>query len=218
MIEELNGPILPPKSGKKPKQLVILLHGYGADGSNLIGLGAEWADNLPDAEFIAPNAPYQCEMNPFGYQWFSLRDLTPEVIFNFLKEVVPVLNSFIDSELKKRNLTEKDLVLVGFSQGTMMSLYTAPRRENCCAGIIGYSGRLFGEENLKDECKSKPPITLIHGEADDVVPFESMVLAKNALVAEGFSIETHARPNLPHSIDMEGIKIGQKFLEKVFKN
>ncbi|MHA1538957.1 MAG: alpha/beta hydrolase [Alphaproteobacteria bacterium] len=217
MINELKGPVLSPKSGKKAKQLVILLHGYGADGANLIGLGAEWADALPDAEFIAPNAPYTCEMSPFGYQWFSLVDRTPAVIFDFLKEVVPVLDRFINAELKKRDLTEKDLALVGFSQGTMMSLYVAPRRENCCAGILGYSGRLFGEENLTAEGKSKPPIMLIHGEADDVVPFASMAHAEAELTEKGFSVETHARPNLPHSIDQEGVQLGEAFLKEIFK-
>ena len=213
MTNQLMGPVLPPLTGEKPKQLVVLLHGYGADGANLIGLGFEWQHALPNAEFVAPNAPVPCEMGGPGFQWFSLMERTPEKYLQGIQEAHPILDEYIDLELKKRDLTDKDLCLVGFSQGTMMSLYTAPRRQNACAGIVGFSGRLFGEDGLAD-ATAKPPVRLIHGEMDDVVPFDSMAHAEKSLRENGFDVDGFGRPNLPHSIDNKGVELAETFLKK----
>ncbi len=215
MTNQLTGPALPPLSGNKPKQLVVILHGYGADGANLIGLGFEWQQDLPDAEFLAPNAHQFCEMGGGGYQWFSLMERSRENYLRGAKAAAPILDAYLDEELKKRDLSDKDLALVGFSQGTMMSLYNAPRRQNACAGVLGYSGRLLGEDTLKDT-SARPPVRLVHGEADDVVPFESMAHAESHLSNAGFSVDSFGRPGLPHSIDDKGIKLGREFLKSVF--
>src|SRR5947208_8561128 len=123
MLMSLSGPTRPPVAGGKPRQLVILLHGLGADGNDLIGLAPVLARLLPDAEFVSPNAPFPCDMAPYGYQWFSLQDRSPEAILGGVRASAPILDAFIDDLLAARGLEEKDLALVGFSQGTMMSLY-----------------------------------------------------------------------------------------------
>src|SRR3954451_3293353 len=129
MIMALSGPSRPPLSGGKPRRLVILLHGLGADGNDLIGLQQYWGRVVPDAEFISPNAPFPCDMAPYGYQWFSVQDRTPEAVLAGVRAAAPSLDAFIDEELSKRGLTESDAALVGFSQGTMMSLYVGLRRQ-----------------------------------------------------------------------------------------
>ena len=208
----LNGPYLPPVSGEKPKSAVIILHGYGADGENLIDIASFMAPHFPDTYFVAPNAPHTCEMGGGGYQWFSLLDRDPEVMHDGVKTVHPTIDQFIDEVLAETGLTEDKLVLMGFSQGTMSSLHIGPRREKELAAIVGFSGALLAPE-LLNETKAKPPICLIHGEWDDVVPFAAMGMAENALKANEFSIETHARPGLPHSIDPGGIDIAIEFLK-----
>jgi phospholipase/carboxylesterase len=174
MLMALSGPSRPPVAGGAPRRLVILLHGLGADGNDLIGLQQYWGRLVPDAEFISPNAPFPCDMAPYGYQWFSVQDRSPPTVLAGVRASAPSLDAFIDEELQKRGLTEGDLALVGFSQGTMMSLYVGLRRERQLAGIIGYSGRLIGAQLLADELRSRPPVLLAHGSDDPVVPFQSM--------------------------------------------
>lgn len=212
----LSGPSFSPKSGEKPKQLVVLLHGLGADGNDLISLAPMLAEYLPDAEFISPDAPEPCDMAPFGRQWFSLQDWSSESMLAGVRKAEPVLNAWLDEELEKRGLDESKLAVLGFSQGTMTALHALPRRAKACAGIAGFSGALMGADLLGKEAKSKPPICLVHGEEDMVVPFETMAAAEKALKGAGFSVEAHARPGLPHGIDPEGIDAAGKFLKRTF--
>ena len=170
MMPALSGPSRPPASGGKPRRLVILLHGLGADGNDLIGLAPYWARLLPTAEFVSPNAPFPCDIAPYGYQWFSSQDRTPGAALAGVRAAAPILDAFIDESLKERGLGEDDLALVGFSQGTMMSLYVGLRRSRPVAGIVGFSGRLLAPELLADERRSRPRVLLVHGTNDPLVP------------------------------------------------
>lgn len=211
----LSGPSHPPHSGGTPKRLVILLHGLGADGNDLIGLAPYWAPLLPDAEFVSPNAPFPCDMAPFGYQWMSARDPSPEARLAGARAAAAILNDFIDESLEARGLTESELALVGFSQGTMMSLYVGPRRERQLAGIVGFSGRLIAPQLLAEEIRSRPPVLLAHGTDDPMVPYTSMAEAESALKAAGVSVETLTCPGIGHSIDGPGLQAGGAFLQRV---
>jgi len=213
----LDGPSVAPQSGGKPKQLVVLLHGYGSNGDDLISLAPYWADLLPEAEFVSPNAPFPCEGNPYGgYQWFGLGDRNPEMLRGGTRAAATILDAYLDAVLKARGLDESKLALVGFSQGTMMALHVGPRRALAPAAILGFSGALVAAESLAAELKSKPPVLLVHGMADPVVPFAAMDAAATALKALGIPVETIARPGLPHSIDQDGLSRGGGFLHKHF--
>ncbi|MGK9170981.1 prolyl oligopeptidase family serine peptidase [Inquilinus limosus] len=213
-MRPLFGPRLAPASGRAPKALIVLLHGVGADGQDLIGLAPYWAQQLPEAEFLAPDGPEPCDMAPFGRQWFSLQDRTASVMETGLQVTVPVLNGFLDQALAERGLTDADLALVGFSQGTMTSLYTALRRPRPCAAVIGYSGALLGASTLARDIRSRPPVLLVHGEEDPVVPFAAMAAAAQALQGAGVAVETLARPGLGHGIDPEGLAAGLAALRR----
>lgn len=201
-----------PASGGKAKQLVILLHGWGADGYNLIDLAEMFAPALPDAHFIAPNAPFVCEANPYGFQWFSLMDRSPENLLSGIRKASDILNEFIDEQLAATGAQQ--LALVGFSQGTMTALHLALRRTPEIAAVVGFSGSLIAPEILPQEIAARPPVCLIHGSADDVVPYASLALATENLEANGVSVTPHTRPFLGHSIDMEGIEIAKEFLRE----
>lgn len=210
----LQGPELSPESGVV-KRLVIFLHGVGADGNDLLSLGDMM--DLPDTQFASPHAPFQFDMAPFGYQWFSLMDRNPDRLVEGIQIATPILNAYIDAQIAKYNLTAADVALVGFSQGSMMSLYAAPRRAEPLAGIVAISGALRGSELLANDIKSRPPVCLIHGTQDEVVPFQAMGLAEEVLKANDVPVEAHARPGLGHGIDGEALEITQAFLKKVFK-
>jgi phospholipase/carboxylesterase len=213
MMMTLSGPTQPPAAGGKPKKLVLLLHGLGADGNDLIGLAPYWGQLLPEAEFVAPNGPCPCDMGPYGYQWFSLQDRSPENILAGVRAAAPILDGFIDDLLAARGLAERDLALVGFSQGTMMSLYVGLRRAEPVAGILGFSGALIGAESLPQEIRSQPKTLLIHGDADQVVPFGALAAAKRGLEAAGGPTETLVCPGLGHGIDEAGLQRGGQFLK-----
>jgi phospholipase/carboxylesterase len=215
MLMALSGPSRPPLAGGKPRRLVILLHGLGADGNDLIGLQQYWGRLVPDAEFISPNAPFPCDMAGYGYQWFSVQDRSPPAVLAGVRAAAPSLDAYIDEELQQRGLTEADTALVGFSQGTMMSLFVGLRRERQLAGILGYSGRLIAADLLAGELRSRPPVLLVHGTEDPLVPFESMAQAETALKAAGVPVETLACPGIEHSIDPEGLQRGGRFLREV---
>jgi phospholipase/carboxylesterase len=215
MLMALSGPTRPPVGGGKPRRLVILLHGLGADGNDLIGLQQYWGRLVPDAEFVSPNAPFPCDMAGFGYQWFSVQDRTPMAVLAGVRAAAPILDAYIDEELQKRGLTESDAALVGFSQGTMMSLFVGLRRERQLAGILGYSGRLIAADLLAGELRSRPPVLLVHGTEDPMVPFESLALAEAALKGAGVPVETLACPGVEHAIDPEGLQRGGGFLREV---
>ena len=216
-MKELNGPIIAPKSGKA-RQLVIFLHGYGSNGSDLISIGEEWAPGLPDTAFVSPNAPDPCDEWPIGYQWFSIRAIDRDAIERGrqIENVAPVLNGFIDQQLEKWNVTEDRLAVVGFSQGAMMAMYTMPRRRNPCAAVIGYSGMLINAEGLREKGIVKPRILAIHGDADDVVPPSCLYGVNEGFEAAGFNVETIMRPGLEHGIDQFGLRYGMEFLQKAF--
>jgi len=215
MMPRLSGPSRPPASGGKPRRLVILLHGLGADGNDLIGLAPYWARLLPDAEFLSPNAPFPCDMAPYGYQWFSSQDRSPEAVLGGVRAAAPILDAFIDEALEQRGLGSAELALVGFSQGTMMSLFVGLRRAEPVAGIVGFSGRLLAPELLASELRSRPPILLVHGTEDPLVPYSSLAAAETTLKAAGVPVETVTSFGIGHSIDDQGLRRGGQFLKKV---
>jgi phospholipase/carboxylesterase len=212
MTTELHGPGLKPANGKKPASLVVLLHGVGADGNDLISLAPYWAPLLPETEFLSPDGPQPCDMAPFGRQWFSLQDRSPEAILAGVQATAPILDAFLDAALQARGLDDGKLALVGFSQGTMMSLYVGLRRARACAAIVGYSGALVGPQLLAAEIRSKPKTLLVHGDADPVVSFTAMGAAQKTLAAAGVPVETLVCPGMGHSIDEAGLKRGGEFL------
>ncbi|MBI1206977.1 MAG: phospholipase [Azospirillum sp.] len=208
----LQGPRHLPRSGRPPRHLVVLLHGLGADGNDLIGLAPGWARSLPEAEFLSPHAPFPCDMAPFGRQWFSLKDYNPFRMFDEIRAVAPLLDDFLDQALAERGLGDHQLALVGFSQGTMMALHAAPRRARACAAVLGYSGALLRADQLVQEARVRPPVLLIHGDSDEVVPFEAMAAAELGLREAGIPVQTVGRPGLGHGIDPEGMALGEAFL------
>ena len=210
---KLNGPVFNAISGKAPTSAVIFLHGLGSNGDDLISLAPIMAEYLPDTVFISPNGAFPFDMAGFGYQWFSLADRDPQTMLDGVRTVEPIVNEFIDDVLAQYNLEDAQLALVGFSQGTMTALHVAPRREFSLAGVVGFSGALLEPDLLISEVVSKPDVCLVHGTDDDVVIFDAMQAAVTCLQANGFSVEAHARPKLPHSIDMEGIQFAVKFLK-----
>ena len=211
----LTGPEQAPSSGRNPKQLVVLLHGLGSDGQDLIGLAPEFSAALPDAQFVSPNAPFPCDMAPFGYQWFSLMDRSDSKVLAGARDAEPILNHYIDSQLERFGLEDKDLILAGFSQGSMMAMHVGLRRTKSCAGVLGYSGALVGAELLEKEITSKPSVCLAHGTFDEVVPFAMMDKAEKALSEADVNVQTHACIGIGHGIAPKGLDVGKKFLKAV---
>ena len=215
MLCRLSGPSRPPAGGGRPRRLVILLHGLGADGNDLIGLAPHWARLVPDAEFLSPDAPFPCDMASYGYQWFSSQDRSREAVLGGVRAAAPILDSFIDDVLAERGLSESDLALVGFSQGTMMSLFVGLRRDKPVAGIVGFSGRLLAPDLLAEELRSRPPVLLVHGTDDPLVPYSALAEAEAALKAADVPVETVTSVGIGHSIDNEGLRRGGLFLGNV---
>jgi phospholipase/carboxylesterase len=201
MTTPLNGPRIEPRGGRA-SGLVVLLHGYGANGDDLIALGDGWRRSLPDAAFVAPNAPQTIPGVPGGLQWFPLTLRDPSEYWRGVAAAQPALDRFLDAELGRYRLTADRLVLVGFSQGSMMALHVGLRRALAPAGIVAYSGLLAGPERLA-ETKARPPVLLVHGETDDMIPAEALHMAREALAGAGIPVEWHVRPGLGHGIDAE---------------
>ena len=213
----ISGPIIEPSSGNSPKQMIIFVHGYGADGNDLIGLANYFQSTLPEAIFLSPHAPEACSMNPSGYQWFDLTSTDPAVLWSKILVAADHLNEFIDSKLLEYNIAEENLALIGFSQGTMMSLHVSLRRKNTMAAVLGFSGRLIGADLLKDDLISKPSIYLIHGDQDPMVPYHESLTAEKVLKEYSIDIKTHISEHTQHSIAEDGLRIGVDFLASKLK-
>ncbi|MDT8344030.1 MAG: dienelactone hydrolase family protein [Thermohalobaculum sp.] len=210
----LTGPRRAPRSGQTTS-LVILLHGYGADGNDLIGLAEPLAPYLPDTAFRAPNAPDRCRVNPMGYQWFPISwlDGSPEseMQVGFVR-AAGVLDAYITAAMAQEGVGPHQTALVGFSQGTMMSLHVAPRRDVALAGVVGFSGRLSVPERLAAEARVKPPVLLVHGDQDEVIPVAALGEAHDALAAAGFPVATHVSRGAGHGIAPDGLGLALGFL------
>jgi phospholipase/carboxylesterase len=216
----IDGPRIAPRSGTA-KQLVVFLHGYGADGNDLISLGREWQALLPDAAFVSPNAPEPVPGYPAGRQWFGLTFRDPDERWRGVTKARPVLDAFLDAELARNNLPPSALALVGFSQGTMMALHTGLRRP-ALAGIVGFSGVLVTPTNQEvaaaaaSEITVKPPVLLVHGDQDEVIPAQALFLSAQGLGSMGLTVEWHLSQGIGHGIDGDGLRLGGAFLHKAF--
>jgi phospholipase/carboxylesterase len=219
-MADLDGARLEPRTGVA-KQLVVFLHGYGADGNDLIDIGRAWQQLLPDAAFVSPHAPRPCGQAPMGREWFPLTFRDPNERWTGVNAAAPVLNGFIDAELKRRGLTDSALALVGFSQGTMMSLHVGLRRATAPAAIVGYSGMLVVPEDIDPdtfagEIRSRPPVLLVHGDQDQLIPVQALMHAAQGLAALEIPVEWHISPGVGHGIDQEGLRQGGEFLVRRF--
>jgi phospholipase/carboxylesterase len=209
----LSGPVVPPASGGPARQLVVLLHGWGANGDDLIGLAPAWARALPDARFVSPHAPDPCDQNPMGRQWFSFDQATPAGLARGAERARTLIEQFVEGEIARLKLPPERVALVGFSQGAMMALYIGLRRAPALGAVLGYSGALIGAEGLADS-KARPPILLVHGDADPVVPVDSLHEALDALGQAGVAAQFHVARGLGHGIDEEGLALGAQFLRE----
>ena len=198
------------------KRLVIFLHGYGADGNDLLGLADPLAPHMPDTVFVAPNAPERSAMNPMGYQWFPIPWIdgsSEEQSEAGMARAVEDLNAFLDQVMAAEDVPSAQTILVGFSQGTMMSLHVAPRRAQAVAGVVGFSGRLLAPESLVDEVVVRPPVLLIHGDQDEVVPPRSLPEAAEALQTAGWEeVYAHVMKGTGHGIAPDGLSVALAFM------
>ncbi len=224
MSVALEGPRIQP-SGGRATALVVFLHGYGADGNDLIEIGHQWRTFLPNAAFVSPNAPERCPASPMGRQWFALANRPPddpsggEERWNGVVKARGLIDAFLDAELARLGLDESRLALVGFRQGTMMALHVALRRRLTPAAIVGYSGMLVGPERLgeakaRDARGAPPPILLIHGEQDPLIPIDAMFVAADALAVADIPTEWHISFGVGHGIDGGGLRHGGQFLAR----
>jgi phospholipase/carboxylesterase len=219
-MAELDGPRVAPRSGQA-RQLVVFLHGYGADGNDLIDIGRAWQDLLPDAAFVSPHAPHACGQAPMGREWFPLTFRNPGERWTGVNAAAPGLNAFLDAELARHKLPPLALGLVGFSQGCMLALHIGLRRAVPPAAIVGYSGMLAMPETVDPnafaaEVVSRPPVLLIHGEQDPLIPVQAVFHAAQSLAALDVPTEWHISPGIGHSIDQEGLRQGGEFLARQF--
>ena len=212
----LSGPRLPPARGAAT-HLIVLCHGYGADGNDLIGLAPHWQRLLPTAAFVAPNAAERCAGSPTGYQWFPITRLDPGEMQRGVESASGMLNAFLDAELARLNLAGDRLALVGFSQGTMMSLQVGLRRAVKPAAIVGFSGLLARGTELEPLSPDTPPILMIHGDADQMIPAQAMLASAMMLGAAGACVQWHIAPGLGHGIDPVGLDMGGAFLSAAFR-
>ncbi len=211
----IDGPRIPPRGGKA-KKLVVLFHGYGSNGADLAGLAQAWAPEFPDVAWTSPNAPEPVPGYPGGYQWFPISRLDPVAMESGVRSAHASAEQFLKSELNRWELQPSDLAIIGFSQGTMMALHAGLRREAAPAAILGYSGALAGTERLAQEMTCKPPILLIHGDQDEVLPVGMTLMAAQGLAAAGHGAEFHISAGIPHSIGPDGLELGVRFLKAAF--
>jgi phospholipase/carboxylesterase len=211
----MDGPRLPAASGTA-RQLVVLLHGYGADGNDLIALGREWRGALPDAEFVSPHAP---EFAPGGFggrQWFALTMRDEAELRDGVARAAPAVDAFLDAELARLGLADNNLALVGFSQGAMLALHVGLRRKHPPAAVVGFSGVLVAPDLLAELPGPFPPVLLVHGDLDEVIPHRALPLAKQALAARGIAVRSHTARGLGHGIDRPGLDLAAGFMREAF--
>lgn len=204
------------KGPSKADAVVVFLHGYGADGADLLGLADPLSPHLPGVAFHAPDAPERSINNPFGFQWFPIPWLdgsTEAQAKESMARSIGLLNAWLDRVLADEGLTPDRMVVVGFSQGTMMALHVLPRRDQAVAGIVGFSGRLLVPDLLATEAKVKPPVLLLHGDQDPMVPFADMTVAGEALEAAGFTVYGHVMKGTGHGISPDGLSVALSFLK-----
>ncbi len=218
MAAELDGPRLAPRSGPA-RQLVVFLHGYGADGNDLIEISRVWQQYLPQAAFVSPHGPEPCAEAPAGRQWFALTLRDPNERWLGVNKAAPVLERFLDAELARHKLPPSALALVGFSQGTMMALHVGLRRAVPPAAIVGYSGVLVAPPDVTAEAfaaqiKSRPPVLLVHGDRDERIPPQALFQGAQGLAAMGVPVEWHLSAGIGHGIDAEGLRHGGEFLAR----
>ena len=226
MSVALDGPRIPASSGRATA-LVVFLHGYGADGNDLIEIGRQWRQFLPSAAFVSPNAAERCTASPAGRQWFALSNRPPddpsgaEERWNGVVKAREAIDAFLDAELQRLGLDDSRLALVGFSQGTMMALHVALRRKLAPAAIVGFSGMLVGPERLaeakaRDARGAPPPVLLVHGDQDPLIPIDAMFLAADALAGAEIPTQWHISFGVGHGIDAGGLRHSGQFLAKAF--
>ena len=214
-MPELDGPRLEPRSGPA-RQLIVFLHGYGADGNDLIDIGRAWQGLLPHTAFVSPHAPEPCGQAPVGKQWFNLTFRDASELVRGVKQASPALEAFLDAEIKRQNLPARSLALVGFSQGTMLALGVGLKRQPAPAAIVGYSGALATVEALPTDPGSAPAILLVHGDSDEVIPVDAMFIAREQLAQAGLAVEWHVAQGIGHGIDAQGLQLGGSFLKQAF--
>lgn len=212
----VNGASLKPRSGEPPSKIVLLLHGFGSSGSDMISLAPAEVDAMPDALFLAPHAPQRCGMMGTGYQWWDLSGFAPSALAAGAAAAAPAIDAFIDRKLAQYGLTEANLALVGFSQGTMMALHVGLRRPREVAAIVGYSGMLAGTLGLGHDALPKPPVLLVHGTADPVVPIAALHMSESGLKRLGIDVTTHISYGVAHSVDPVGLRLGGDFVADAF--
>ena len=214
MTYSLNTIVLEPLSKNKPKNAVILCHGYGGDGNDISILANYWRAHLPDTIFICPDAPEKCAASPSGFQWFDLMDQTPEQVLSKSLVAESKLNKLINEVKEKNNLLSNQIAIGGFSQGCMISLQTGIKRKDKVNSIIGYSGRIIDKEHLGKNIVSRPNIVLMHGEKDQIVPLDSLLEARDFFNKSNYKIESHIFKNCEHHIPSEGSSLGLQFIKK----
>ena len=212
MTATLSGPMIPPKSGAAPKQLMVLLHGYGADGADLIGLGWQWRELLPDMLFVAPNAPEICAQNPGGFQWFALNVDRIAGRIEGAATARPVIVNFLIDLWAQTGLTARETVLCGFSQGAMMALHVGTSLDVPLAGVVAFSGGFYPAAEFESGRFAKPPVALIHGDVDGVVDPQLSRDAAALLMAQGFEVSLHISPGAGHGIAPDGLDFATAFV------
>ncbi len=210
----LQAHMVPPRAGGAADSIIVLLHGLGDSGAGLLDLAPPLAAYLPRTVFYSPDAPESCDMAPIGRQWFGLQDWSQDAIFNGAERAAPKLNAYLDEVLAAHNLPPNRLALVGFSQGSMMALHVGLRRPAALGAIVGFSGALVGPDKIAGAHRSKPPVLLVHGMMDTVVPYAAMPASAHYLQQAGVSVLTETRPMLGHSIDQEGLAKAALFLSQ----
>ena len=217
MTSSLNTIIIEPLSKKKPKNAVILCHGYGGDGKDISILAGYWRTFLPETIFICPDAPEKCAASPSGFQWFDLLDQSEEQILSKSLIAENKLNQLIDEVKQKNDLNSNQIIIGGFSQGCMLTLQTGIKRKDKINSIIGYSGKIINTDHLSKNINSKPNIFLMHGDSDQVVTIDAFLEAKDFFKKNRYEIETKIFENCEHRIPTEGSSLGLQFIKKHFK-